>query len=76
MQSRRDELLWLLDVVRESIMLAPPEKRAALVMQMRGLLAELGEMGENGDEQDSRLIDFQQALAARRDAAAAGARHT
>lgn len=61
------ELLWL------SIREADAEKRAPLVNQMRGVLSELAELGDGAGGERTGLIDFQEALAERKQSAAKGA---
>ena len=64
--SRREDLLWLLDVTRASIEETDSEKRAPLIGQMRAIVAELDSLADDGVVERNGLIDFQNALAKRR----------
>ena len=64
--ARIDDLRDLREILWASIKEADPEKRAPLVSQMRGVLAELAELGDNAGVERTGLIDFQEALAGRK----------
>lgn len=76
--SRLDDLRRLYDLTWDSLADAPADKRSPLIGQMRGILAEIAELeGSAGGESEETngLIDFQSALAERRQSTAKGARH-
>jgi hypothetical protein len=68
--SRRTDLEWLLEIARESINDSEPEKRAPLIGQMRAITSELESLGGAESAEKGGLIDFQEALAKRRQSAA------
>lgn len=74
--ARIDDLRDLREVVWESIRSADAERRAPLVSQLRGILAELAELGDGGSSERTGLIDFQEALAERKQSAAKSSRRT
>lgn len=72
---RLGKLRMLEEVTLESINEAPVDKRSPLIGQMRAILAEIAELeGTRGGEvvESNGLIDFQAALAERRQSAASG----
>lgn len=64
--SRLSELEWMRDIARKSIEEADPEKRAALIAQLRAIVKEIAELGGSESAERSGLIDFQEALSKRR----------
>lgn len=64
--ARIDDLRVLREITLESIKAADPEKRAPLIGQMRGVLAELADLGDGAGGERTGLIDFQEALAKRK----------
>lgn len=75
--SRLEKLRDLEEITRESLDEAAADKRSPLIAQMRGILSEIAELeGSGGGEvvESNGLIDFQAALAERRQSAASGSR--
>lgn len=76
--SRLDDLQRLYDLTWDSLDEAPADKRSPLIGQMRAILAEIAELEGSGGgevEETNGLIDFQSALAERRQSAAKGSRN-
>lgn len=76
--ARLDDLQRLYDLTWESLDEAPADKRSPLIGQMRAILAEIAELEGSGSgevEETNGLIDFQSALAERRQSATKGPRH-
>lgn len=70
--SRLDKLRDLEDLTMDAIVAADPEKRSPLIGQYRAILAEIAEIeGASPGEvvESNGLIDFQAALAKRRQSA-------
>lgn len=69
--SRLDKLRDLEIVTLESIEEAPVDKRSPLIGQYRAILAEIADLdaGSGGEVETNGLIDFQAALAERRQSA-------
>ena len=75
--SRLKKLRELEELTMEAIVSVDPDKRSPLIAQMRGILSEIAELeGSGGGEvvESNGLIDFQAALAERRQSAASGSR--
>lgn len=65
--SRLEELDDLRRLLWESIEGTPPDKRAPLSAQLRGVLTEIAELGgDAAPVERNGLVDFQEALAKRR----------
>ena len=65
--ARLEELEDLRVVLWESIKETPHEKRAPLAAQLRGVLSEISELGgDAAPVERNGLVDFQEALAKRR----------
>ncbi len=75
---RLAELEWLLATTRESIEQSDPERRAPLIAQMRALTEDIEAAGggEARPVERNGLIDFQEALAERKQPAAKGSRRS
>lgn len=75
---RLAELRWLLDMTRESIEASDPERRAPLIAQMRALVEEIEAAGggESRPAERNGLIDFQEALADRKQPKAKASRRS
>lgn len=78
--ARVDDLKWALDVARESITSADPDKRSPLIGQYRALLAEIaeleGDQPEHAEGKVNGLVVLQEELAKRQQSGAAGSRRT
>jgi len=73
--ARLDDLEELRRLLWESIGETPPDKRAPLAAQLRGVLAEITELGgDAAPVERNGLVDFQQALAQRQQSKASGSR--
>lgn len=73
--SRLDDLEELRSLLWESISETPPDKRAPLAAQLRGVISEISELGGGAAPVERNgLVDFQQELAKRQQSAAAGSR--
>lgn len=72
--ARIDDLRDLREILWESVKAADPEKRAPLVNQLRGVLSELADLGDSAGGERTGLIDFQQALAERKQSASKSSR--
>lgn len=75
--SRLEKLRDLEDLTLESIEESSSDKRSPLIAQYRAILTEIAELeGSGGGEvvESNGLIDFQAALAERRQSAASGSR--
>lgn len=71
-------LLWLLDVAKTSLTEAPADKRASLIAQVRGITAEIAELGgyEVAEPEGTGLSEFQRRLADRRAASSSSGKST
>ena len=70
--SRKDKLETLLTIAWDSLGECPPDKRSPLIAQIRGILTELDGDAAPAQVERNGLVDFQEALAQRRQSAAAG----
>ena len=65
--SRLSDLEELRSILWDSIEETPPDKRAPLIAQLRGVLTEIAEAGgDAAPVERNGLVDFQEALAKRR----------
>lgn len=75
--SRLDTLNWLYEITRDSIEEAPADRRSPLIAQLRGIAEEIADLGgEMREPERNGLIDFQAALADRKQSAAKGSHRT
>lgn len=75
--SRLEQLKWALNVARESISEADPDKRSPLIGQYRALLSEIADLEGDvpvSDEKVSGLVILQEEFAKRRQSGTTGSR--